>query len=133
MSTELSLKETQKEWHGTFRSYTIGFLASIILTGLSFFLVITKTLTGPPLIYTIVALAVVQAIFQLLFFLHIGQEPKPKWETFIFYFMVLVIVIIAGGSLWIMHDLDIRVMSGMGEMSGMTEEMPGMKERMDDT
>ena len=28
MSEELSLKEIQKEWHGTLKSYVIGFIAS---------------------------------------------------------------------------------------------------------
>jgi cytochrome o ubiquinol oxidase operon protein cyoD len=50
---------------------------------------------------------------QLRFFLHLGQEAKPRWETMIFYFMVLVLLIIALGSLWIMHDLEERVMSNM--------------------
>ena len=32
----------------------------------------------------IVALALLQAIVQLLFFLHVGQEAKPRWETLVF-------------------------------------------------
>lgn len=110
MSDDLSLKETQKEWHGTLKSYLIGFIASLALTGTSFFLVIYRLLPGQTLIYTIVALALVQAIFQLLFFLHVGQEAKPRWETVVFYFMVMVLFIIAIGSLWIMYDLNNRVM-----------------------
>lgn len=113
MSEELSLKEVQKEWHGSLKSYIIGFIASIILTGASFFLVFFRLISGISLIYTIVGLALTQAIFQLLFFLHVGQEDKPRWETLVFYFMVLVLVIIAGGSLWIMYDLNVRVMSDM--------------------
>jgi cytochrome o ubiquinol oxidase operon protein cyoD len=118
MSEDLSLKETQKEWHGTLKSYVIGFIASILLTAASFSLVIMKLLSEHLLMYTIVSLALVQAIFQLLFFLHVGQEAKPRWETLVFYFMLLVLFIIAIGSLWIMHDLNNRVMSNM------TMEMP---------
>lgn len=110
MHSDLTLKEIQKEWHGTLKSYVIGFTASILLTAASFLLVITKWLAGPVLIYTIIGLALVQAIVQLLFFLHVGQEAKPRWETLTFYFMVLVLVIIAAGSLWIMYDLNDRVM-----------------------
>lgn len=111
MHDELSLKEIQKEWHGTLRAYVIGFFASLLLTGASFFIVASKTLSGQPLIYTIIALALVQAIVQLLFFLHVGQEAKPRWETVVFYFMVVILFIIAAGSLWIMHDLNDRVMT----------------------
>lgn len=113
MSEELSLNEIKKEWHGSLKAYVIGFIASLILTGISFLLVITKHLTGAALVYTIVILALIQAIFQLLFFLHVGQEAKPRWETVVFFFMVLVLLIVALGSLWIMHDLNDRVMSNM--------------------
>src|ERR1700722_18754434 len=108
MTTDLSLKEIQKEWHGTLKSYVIGFLASLLLTAASFSLVITKILSGQLLIFTIFGLAIVQAIVQLLFFLHVGQEAKPRWESLVFYFMVLVLLIVVIGSLWILFDLNDR-------------------------
>ncbi len=111
--TLLSLQELQKEWHGTAKSYLVGFCASILLTVLSFLLVLMEWLTGATLIYTLVSLALLQAVTQLLFFLHVGQEAKPRWETLVFCFMVIVLLIIAGGSLWIISDLDDRVMSDM--------------------
>ena len=113
MSSELSLQQIKKEWHGTLKAYAIGFIASLILTGLSFGLVITNAFSRPVLGYTIIGLAIIQAVIQLLFFLHVGQEAKPRWETLVFYFMVLVLVIIVIGSLWIMFDLNNRVMVGM--------------------
>lgn len=110
MSHELTLKEIKKEYHGSLKSYVIGFSISLILTAISFTLVITKALSDQNTIYTIVGLALVQAIAQLLFFLHLGKEAKPRWETVVFYFMVAVLLIIAIGSLWIMNDLNYRVM-----------------------
>jgi cytochrome o ubiquinol oxidase subunit IV len=113
MSSELSLKEVQKEWHGTVKSYVIGFVASLLLTAASFLLVMTKLFSGPALVYTIICLALAQAVVQLLFFLHVGQEAKPRWETVVFFFMVMVLLILAIGSLWIMYDLNDRLMSDM--------------------
>lgn len=113
MHDDLSLKEIQKEWHGTTRSYVIGFIASLLLTVLSFSLVVFGVISGWLLIHTLIILALVQAIVQLLFFLHVGQEAKPRWETLVFYFMVLILVIVALGSLWIMYDLNDRVMAHM--------------------
>lgn len=110
MSEELSLKEIQNEWHGSIKAYIIGFASSATLTLLSFGLVFTKALSGHPLIYTIVGLALLQAILQLLFFLHVGQEAKPRWETIVFFFMLIVLIIISAGSLWIMADLNDRMM-----------------------
>ena len=111
MSEDLTLAEIQKEWHGSLKAYVIGFTASILLTGASFFLVMGHVLAGPGLVYALVGLALIQATVQLLFFLHVGQEAKPKWELAVFYFMLLVLLIIAIGSLWIMSDLNDRVMS----------------------
>ena len=113
MHAELSLKQIQKEWHGTLRSYGIGFISSLILTIASFLLVSAQILPPLPLAYTITFLALVQAVLQLLFFLHLGKEPSPRWETIVFYFMVLVLLIIVLGSFWILFDLEERVMSTM--------------------
>jgi cytochrome o ubiquinol oxidase operon protein cyoD len=113
MSGDLSLKEAQKEWHGSLKSYAIGFFTSLLLTLVSFSLVIAKVITGQTLVHTLMGLALIQAVIQLLFFLHVGQEAKPKWETLVFCFMVLILSIIVIGTLWIMYDLNDRVMSNM--------------------
>lgn len=119
MTTELSLKEIKKEWHGTFKSYAIGFATSFLLTILSFALVITEPFAKHYIVYAIIGLAIIQASVQLLFFLHLGQEAKPRWETLGFYFMLLVLLIIVLGTLWIMYDLNYRVMSNMGMEMGL--------------
>ncbi|MDP1834707.1 MAG: cytochrome o ubiquinol oxidase subunit IV [Chlamydiales bacterium] len=113
MHDELSLQQIQKEWHGSFKAYAIGFVASLVLTFSSFLLVITKAIAEPLLTYAIVALGLTQAVVQLLFFLHLGQEAKPRWESVIFYFMLAILLIVVLGTLWIMFDLDYRTMSGM--------------------
>jgi len=113
MSTELSLEETQKQWHGTLKSYVIGFILCLLLTTISFFLVYGEMITGQNLIYTLITLGLVQAIVQIIFFLHVGQEDKPRWETISFCFTILCILILVIGSLWVMNDLDKRTMPAM--------------------
>lgn len=114
MTHDLSLQEIQKEWHGTLKSYLIGFLASFFLTAISFSLVITRLFSKQSLIYTIIGLAALQAIVQLLFFLHVGkEEAKPRWASIVFCFTALILLIIVIGSLWIMNDLNHRMMPDM--------------------
>lgn len=96
----------QKLWHGTYLAYFIGFISSLALTAFAFFLVVQKY-SSPEILG---ALALVQALIQLRFFLHLGQEKKPYWETIVFLFMTLVLLIIVIGSLWIMNDLNARMM-----------------------
>lgn len=109
MNHEPSLKQIQKNWHGTYKAYIIGFIASLLLTSASFFLVAKEMASNSLLI----GLGILQAAIQLRFFLHLGQEAKPKWETLIFYFMLLLLVIVALGTLWIMDDLNNRMMMNM--------------------
>lgn len=116
MSEERSLKEIQKDWPQTLKLYLTGFLGSLILTVLSFTFAGFELFRGPILIALLIFLAVSQAFVQLIFFMHMGKEAKPRWMMLVFYFMVLVLAIVIIGSLWIIGDLNHRVMP----------EMPGM-------
>ncbi len=112
MHEEPNLKETLKEWHGTLPGYWFGFGISILLTCISFFLVyIQFDIPDIALIAIVIGLALMQAAAQLILFLHVGQEPKPRWESLVFAFMVLVLFIVVLGTLWIMSDLNSRVMN----------------------
>jgi cytochrome o ubiquinol oxidase subunit IV len=111
MHKEPDFDEIQKEWHGSLQSYLIGLGASLIFTFAAFLLVLARAaVTREVVIFTLIGLAAMQAIAQVLFFLHVGEEAKPRWETMVFLFMVLVLLIIVGGTLWIMTDLNRRVM-----------------------
>lgn len=99
--------------HGSVKSYTIGFILSIVLTLIAFYLVADQTVTGVTLYATITVLCIAQVLVQLLFFLHLGEEDKPRWNLLIFLFMALVLGIIVFGSLWIMYNLNYRMMPPM--------------------
>ncbi len=113
MSEERSLTQIQKDWPQTLKLYLTGFIFSVALTALSFSLTTVKFFSLPILIAVLIFLAVTQAFIQLIFFMHMGKEHKPRWMTLVFYFMVMVVVIVVLGSLWIISDLDHRVMPGM--------------------
>ncbi len=96
--------------HGTFNSYLLGFILSLVLTLIAYFAVAEHLFTEKVLIITIVGLAFTQTVVQLFCFFHLGKETKPRWNLLIFLSMAFVIAIIIGGSLWIMYNLDSRVM-----------------------
>ncbi len=102
--------EKEEEWEGDYKSYIIGFVLSLAFTLTAFFLVSKKVIEGPAII---LLLALAQFIAQLIFFLHLGKESKAHWNTILFGFMLLVILIIVLGSLWIMFGLNERVMPWM--------------------
>ncbi len=113
MTTEFSLEDAKKQWLGTFRAYAIGFAFCLFLTTVSFALVVLKGFAGFPLVASLLALALLQATVQLRFFLHLGQAHNHRWEKLVFFFMIVLLLVVVIGSLWIMQDLDERMMMGM--------------------
>jgi len=112
MSQEIRIVDTQHEvGQATLLSYTVGFILSIMLTFAAYLVVVNHRLVGGALILALLGLAVVQLMVQLLFFLHLGRESKPRWNFLVFATMVIIVVIVAGGSLWIMKHLNYRTMT----------------------
>ncbi len=91
---------------GSFKSYTIGFVLSLVLTLAAYILVVNKVWSGNVIIAAIIGLAIAQLFVQLIFFLHLGKESKPRWNLTILLFAILVVGIIVIGSLWIMKNLN---------------------------
>lgn len=99
------------------KSYISGFVLSILLTltafGLVFWHISSQHISLPHtiLVPSIIILAVLQLIVQLVFFIHLGHEEKPKLNLMAFLFMLLVVVILVAGSLWIMANLNYNMHS----------------------
>jgi cytochrome o ubiquinol oxidase subunit IV len=96
---------------GNLRSYSTGFILSLILTFAAYILVVENVFSGWVLFSALVGLAISQLLVQLIFFLHLGSESKPRWNLLVFLFMLLVLIILVFGSLWIMNNLNYHNMS----------------------
>ena len=94
---------------GSFRTYFTGFVTSVILTLLAYLLVVHSRLSTTIIVSFIIFLALIQFLVQLVFFLHLGKETKPKWKLFVLVFMILIVAILVFGSLWIMNNLNYRM------------------------
>ncbi len=100
----------------TLRSYIYGFVLSVALTLMPFLLIWLHKFTQhrfpthPELHAAYVALAVLQLGVQLIFFLHIGSESKTHWRKAALGFALFIIVVVVGGTLWIMNNLDEHAM-----------------------
>jgi cytochrome o ubiquinol oxidase operon protein cyoD len=99
-------------------SYIVGFVSSIILTLVAYILVVNHVLSGIGLVAVIVGLAIIQLFVQLFFFLHLGDEAKPRWNLMALLFAAMVVVIVVFGSLWIMNNLNYNMMT---DMNGKTD------------
>jgi len=94
------------------KTYVIGFVVSVLLTLTSYYLVVNQILSHYILVTTIIVLALVQFTIQIIFFLHLGNESKPRWKTLVFCFMFIIVIILVVGSLWIMNNLNYNTMNG---------------------
>ena len=95
----------QHQDHGSAKQYVIGFIISIVLTVIPFFMVMNggfaKGLTVAVLVITMIA----QVWVQLVWFLHMKREDSQKWQVMSFWYTFLTIAILFIGSVWILSEL----------------------------
>lgn len=89
----------------TVSKYVTGFVLSLILTLLAYSMVVGGA-TGSWVLLTLGGLAILQMLVQLMFFLHLGEEAKPRQKLWSFVFMAIVLLILVAGSIWIMYNMN---------------------------
>lgn len=90
--------------------YWIGFVTSLVLTLGAYILASGRIVSGIELIIVLGGLALVQMLVQLVFFLHLADETRPRFRLVSFGFMTIILVIVVAGSLWIMYHLNRNMM-----------------------
>ena len=88
--------------HGSYKSYAIGFILSVILTVIPFGLVMYPSLPKSITLWIVLAFAVIQVLVHLVYFLHLDRSAAQRNNVIAFVFAALVIVLLVGLSLWIM-------------------------------
>ncbi|MDQ2101103.1 cytochrome o ubiquinol oxidase subunit IV [Azospirillum isscasi] len=97
--------------HGTLGSYMIGFVLSVILTVIPFWLVMDGTILDKNMTaIAIMALAAVQVVVHMIFFLHMNGRAEGGWTMLSLIFTIIVVVIMLAGSLWVMYHLNTNMM-----------------------
>lgn len=94
-----------KSERGTTRAYITGFWLSLIFTAIPYLLVVNKLMTGKGLLVTILGIGVLQMLIQVFFFLHLGRGPKPFYNVVFFVGAIGTILVVVGGSVFIMNNL----------------------------
>lgn len=87
--------------------YTTGFILALILSVVAYELTVSGWIeNGVWLAFVLLLLAGVQMMVQVLLFLHLRHEQKPRWQTYSYIFTWLMLLVIIVGSIWIMRNLD---------------------------
>jgi cytochrome o ubiquinol oxidase subunit IV len=90
--------------------YLIGLGLAILLTATSFFVAGTDLVWQPSIPVAIIVLAIAQMGVHLVFFLHITTGADNTNNVMALAFGLLIIVLVIGGSLWIMANLNHNMM-----------------------
>jgi cytochrome o ubiquinol oxidase operon protein cyoD len=103
--------------HGTFKSYMTGFILSVILTAIPFWLVMADVLDSKTATAMIVmGLGAVQIVVHMIYFLHMNTKSEGGWTMLALVFTIIIVVIALTGSLWVMHHLNTNMMPMSPEM-----------------
>jgi cytochrome o ubiquinol oxidase operon protein cyoD len=103
--------------HGTVKSYVTGFVLSVILTAIPFWLVMAEVFANPAVTAGLVmAFAVVQIVVHMVYFLHMNTKSEGGWTMLALIFTIVIIAIALSGSLWVMHHLNTNMMPMTPEM-----------------
>ncbi|MBC7583018.1 cytochrome o ubiquinol oxidase subunit IV [Tardiphaga sp. vice352] len=100
--------------HGSRRDYIVGFVLSVILTAIPFWLVMSGTIENKQVTaFIVMAFALVQIVVHMVYFLHMNSKSEGGWTVMAMIFTVIVIVIALSGSLWVMYHLNTNMMPTM--------------------
>jgi cytochrome o ubiquinol oxidase operon protein cyoD len=103
--------------HASMRDYLIGFILSVILTAIPFWLVMERPLSDGATAAVIMVFAGVQIVVHMVFFLHMSPKAEGGWSITSLTFTIIIVVIMLAGSLWVMHHLNTNMMPSPHDMS----------------
>lgn len=105
-----------REYSGSLKTYALGYGLSLVLTIAAFFLVQTHRdvgigfLSPSILIALLMVFAIEQLIVQMVCFLHLDQEPRPRSRLMAAVLASFFVIAVVAGSLWIMGHLNNNMM-----------------------
>lgn len=92
------------------RSTILGFVLALALTLAAFGIVATSMGSGATVLGVIGALAILQIVVHLRFFLHLDLSKSKREDLQLILFATLLIILMVGGSIWILWSLHMRMM-----------------------
>ena len=101
-------------YHATVKGYVVGFLLSVVLTAIPFWLVMGKVLPSPRMTgFVVLAFAAVQMVVHMIYFLHLNAKVAGGWSLLALTFTVALVVIMLAGSIWVMYHMNANMMPAL--------------------
>jgi len=97
----------------TFSGYLTGFVLSVILTAIPFWLVMSHTITDRNIAVLVLGgFAVAQILVHMVCFLHMNGKLEGGWTMLSTLFTIIFLVIAVAGTLWVMFHMNANMMPG---------------------
>lgn len=101
--------------HVTLREYLIGFVLSVVLTAIPFWLVMNDVISNRnTAVLVLGGFAVVQILVHMVYFLHMNGKIQGGWTMLSTLFTVVFLAITIVGTLWVMFNMNANMMPGHG-------------------
>lgn len=97
--------------HGTVGSYVTGFVLSVILTAIPFWIVWSNVFDSTVITSVVVmAFAIVQIFVHMIYFLHMNTKSEGGWTFIALVFTMTLVIVTLVGSIWVMYHMDRNMM-----------------------
>ena len=111
--------------HSTFSGYMVGFVLSIILTAIPFWLVMSKVIADRnTAVLVLGGFAVVQILVHMVFFLHMNGKIEGGWTLLSTIFTVVFVAIAITGTLWVMFHMNANMMPEHPQVPAAGQQQP---------
>jgi cytochrome o ubiquinol oxidase operon protein cyoD len=106
--------------HGSLYDYVVGFVLSVILTAIPFWLVMGKVIDDKTVLSLILlGIGAVQIVVHMVYFLHMSPKSQGGWNMMATIFTLVLVVITMSGSMWVMYHLHSNMMPMPVDMNSM--------------
>jgi cytochrome o ubiquinol oxidase operon protein cyoD len=113
---------TEAGGHGSFKGYVTGFLLSLLLTAIPFWLVMGHVFAqSSTAVLVLFGFAAVQIVVHMVYFLHMTTRAEGGWSLLALLFTAMLVVITLSGSVWVMYHLNSNMMPQPAAMRSMQE------------
>lgn len=97
---------SDKDYRQQFYRYCGGLIAALILVYAAYFATVQQWLTGSGLAILLLTVASIQLFVQMVVFLHVYDEKKPRWTLVSIIYTIAMLLIVVVASLWIMANMN---------------------------
>ena len=113
--------------HSTLSGYLVGFVLSVILTAIPFWLVMGKVIADKGTMALVLGVfAVAQILVHMVCFLHMNGKIEGGWTLLSTLFTVVFVAVGIAGTLWVMFHMNANMMPthAPGHMPAVEQRAP---------